>query len=90
MLHAVTMSYSWMPASASAKEAVQMATARSDPPDSRMRQHTSTVDFGKVCSCTAGMSAELSCVASSSSSGVAGSTCKQVLHQELCRKNPAF
>lgn len=52
-LQADTRSYISMPASAIANDAAVMATAASAPPDSRIRQYTSTFALGNVCRCTA-------------------------------------
>ena len=51
------VSYMAMPASASARAAVQMATARSEPPDSMIRQCTSTTALGKLLQMTAAVQA---------------------------------
>ena len=54
---AATESYMAMPASARASPAAQMATARSEPPDSMIRQSTSTTALGKLEQMTAAVQA---------------------------------
>ena len=63
-----------------------MATASSEPPDSSTKQHTSTVALGKVCRCTAGVSAVFNWPASSRSWAVGGIVCGQysLVGKALC------
>ena len=68
-LHADTRSYISIPASAKASDAAVIATAASEPPDSNTKQYTSTLDFGKVCRCTADCNAAWTVPETSRSSG---------------------
>jgi hypothetical protein len=79
-LQADTRSYISMPASAIANDAAVMATAASAPPDSKIRQYTSTFALGNVCRCTAASKAACTVAEMSLSSALWGGDSQPVSH----------